>query len=261
MRLPHGQFGWVDLMSSDVEASRAFYAALFGWTSVDMATPMGPVYTNFYRSGKRVAGMGPQPPEMAAAGVPSQWNSYVIVDSVDDVTKGVEAAGGSVVMPAMDVMTEGRLAMVADPTGAVVGLWQPQAHQGSELFDVPGAPAWNELMTRDVDRAMRFYTDVFGWRWERTDDEVEYYIGNLDTKAGDDKSNCGAMPMPPLVPAEAPNVWMVYIAVADCDAAVELAQVLGAEVFFAAREMGPGRFAGITDPSGAMLMLGSFYED
>jgi predicted enzyme related to lactoylglutathione lyase len=258
MNLTHGLFGWVDNTSPNVEASRAFYEGLFGWTSTDTPMPGGPAYTQFYKDGQLVAGLGPMPDEMLAAGVPSTWNSYVIVTDADEIAKATEAAGGQVVMPVMDIMTEGRMALISDPSGATLGIWQPLDHQGAELFNEPGSLTWNELQSRDLERAKAFYSDVFGWRW--VDGEVpdaEYYVGNLDTKTGDDKSNCGAMPMPDMVPATVPSMWMVYFAVADCDASVARAQELGATLFFPPMDMGPGRFAGVTDPVGAMFFFGA----
>lgn len=257
MRHPHGLFGWIDLTTTDVEASRAFYTALFGWESTDMPTPMGPAYTQFFKDGKLVAGMAPQPPMMAAAGAPSTWNSYVIVDDVDAVCALVTKAGGSVVMPAMDVMTQGRMAMIADPSGAILGFWQPGDHEGAELFNMPGSLVWNELDSRDLEAATAFYAEVLGWRWEPMDDSG-YLVAHLDSKQGEDTSNGGAMTMPDMVPAEAPSFWMVYLAVADCDESVSLAESLGGSVFLPAMQMGPGRFAGITDPTGGMFMLGAF---
>ena len=257
MRHPHGLFGWIDLTTTDVEAARAFYSGLFGWDSVDMPTPMGPSYTMFSIGGNVVAGMGPQPPGMAASGVPSMWNSYVIVADLDAVLEATGPAGGTVPMGAMDVMTQGRMAMIADPSGAVVGLWQPGDHQGADVFNSPGALTWNELMTRDLEAATAFYGSVFGWRWEESG-QPGYLLAMLDAKDGDDKSNCGAMVMPAEVPAEVPNYWSAYISVSDVDASVARATGLGGTVFLPVMAGGPGRFAGITDPTGAMLMLGEF---
>ena len=256
MRYPHGLFGWVDLTTTDVERARTFYTGLFGWTSRDLPTPMGPAYTMFAKDGKLVAGMSPQQPDLAAAGVPSAWSSYVLVEDVDAVLATVEPAGGTILMPAMDVMEQGRLAMLRDPSGAVVGLWQPKEHQGADLFNAPGSLTWNELQTRNLAAATAFYAAVLGWRWEAAGDG--YQVAYLDAKEGEDKSNAGAMAMPEAAPAEAPSAWMVYFAVADCDESVARAQQLGATVFLPAMAMGPGRFAGLVDPTGAMFLLGSF---
>ena len=80
----------------------------------------------------------------------------------------------------------------------------------------------------------------------------------LDTKPGDDQSNGGAMAMPDGVPDQVPSYWSVYFAVQDCDVAVARSVELGATVFLPAMQMGPGRFAGITDPSGATPTIGAF---
>jgi uncharacterized protein len=255
MRHPEGLFGWIDLGTTDVEAARAFYEGIFGWESTDIATPVGVNYTSFTLNGQRVAGMGPQTPVNAAAGRPSTWNSYVLVDDIEATVKRVEAAGGTVVIPPMDVMTEGRLAMAVDPTGATVGLWQPMNHQGAEIFNVPGALTWNELQTRNPTAAKAFYTDVFGWRWTDMDGSTQYYVGNVDAKPGDDKSNNGLLVWTDDVPAEVPNGWAIYFAVANCDEAVEAGVGLGAEVVMPPTDMGPGRFAGLKDPTGAVFYL------
>ena len=254
MRYPHGLFGWVDLSSTDVDAAKAFYTGLFGWTTEDIPTPMGPAYTMCRLDGATVAGIGPQPPGMA--GAPSAWSSYVMVDDADAICAAVPAAGGAVLMPAMDIMSQGRMAMVQDPSGAVCGIWQPRDHDGADVFNVPGALTWNELQSRDVEPAKAFYSEVFGWRWE---DPMEgYSMAILDAKEGDDKSNGGAMAMPPDVPEQVPSYWAVYFLVEDCDASVARATDLGAGVIVEPMQMGPGRFAGITDPTGAALFLGNF---
>lgn len=259
MRLTHGQLGWADLTTTDVEGCRAFYGALFGWESRIMPTDMGVDYTTFLLDGQQVAGMGPLPPDMAAAGVPSMWSSYVIVEDVDAVVARALDAGGTVAMPTMDVMTQGRMARVADPSGGVIGLWQPMDHQGAEVMGATGSVVWNELQTRDLAAATAFYTAVLGWRWVDADSSG-YLVAELDAVAGEDKSTAGAMTMPDQVPAEVPSCWFVYIGVDDCDDAFARALALGGHAVFSPMSMGPGRFAGLTDPSGAMFMIGHFVQ-
>lgn len=258
MRHPEGLFGWIDLGTTDVEAARAFYQGLFGWESTDMATPLGPAYTTFTMDGQIVAGMGPRTPNDAASGDLSTWNSYVLVEDLDAVLKRAETAGGSVIMPAMDVMTQGRLAMITDPTGAAVGLWQPMDHQGADLFNSPGALTWNELQTRDVGAAKDFYTEVFGWRWTPMAGPVEYFVGYIDAKPGEDKSNNGLLSLPSTVSDDISNFWAVYFAVADCEATLAEVEQLGGEAFMPATDMGPGKFGGLTDPTGARFFVASY---
>lgn len=259
MNLTHGTIGWVDLQSTDVDSAKAFYTALFGWTYEDMPTPMGVDYTMCYVDGQTVAGMSPQPGEMAAAGVPSMWNSYVMVEDADAVQAAVDGLGGSVLMPAMDVMDSGRMLMIAGPDGAVLGVWQPMTHQGAEVFGVPGALSWNELQSRDLEPAKAFLSGVFGWRWEAMPSNPQYFVCHVDDKPGD-TANGGAMTMPSSVPNEAPSMWIVYFSVTDCDSAAQAVTELGGHVFMPPADMGPGRFAGANDPTGAMFFFGSFAD-
>ena len=63
----------------------------------------------------------------------------------------------------MDVMDLGRMAVFADPTGAVFGVWQPKAFAGADLVNEPVSLVWNEVHTRDTDTDKAFYNSVFGW--------------------------------------------------------------------------------------------------
>lgn len=254
VRYPEGQFGWIDLMTTDPERARAFYCGLFGWDAKDMQTPSGPPYTTFLLHGQVVAGMGAQPPDVRAAGIPPTWTSYLSSERLEHTMGRATEAGGAVIMEPMDIPPEGRMALISDPTGAVVGLWEPREHQGVDVLDAPGAMAWNELQTRDLPAALRFYASVFGWTWAESGD-TGYRIASLAAKAGDDKAVAGAMTMPSTVPSEAPSTWAAYFAVADCDASTWLATELGGRTFLAPMEMGDMRFSGIIDPSGAMFML------
>ena len=144
-----GTPNWVDLQTTDQDAAKAFYAGLFGWTYDDQPMAEGPVYSMAMLGGHQVAAIAPQPPEMAAAGAPPMWNTYIAVDSVDDAAAKVEAAGGKVAMAPFDVMDAGRMAFVMDPGGAAVALWQANQHIGATLVNEPGAVTWNELITAD----------------------------------------------------------------------------------------------------------------
>lgn len=250
MRYPNGYIGWIDLMTGDTGTACQFYEALFGWSKRDVRVPEGDTHTHFYRDDALVAGMShhmPGAPAMAA------WTTYVIVDDLDASCDAVSAAGGIVTRSAWTHLDAGRMAIVEDPTGTVFGLLEPAQMQGAELFNAPGAMTWNELQTRDLDAARPFYEKVFGWRWRV--DQQGYWIAELPTKPGDDKTIAGAMTMPAGVPAGAPNSWLVYFAVEDCDKTVAVAEQLGAEIFLATVDVPPGRIAGITDPTGGMFLI------
>ena len=142
-----GTPNWVDLPTSDQAAAKAFYAGLFGWTYDDQPMGEGQVYSMAVLNGHQVAAISSQPAEMAAAGAPPMWNTYLAVDSVDEATAKVEAAGGKVAMAPFDVVDAGRMSFVMDPSGAPVALWQAGQHIGATLVNEPGTINWNELLS------------------------------------------------------------------------------------------------------------------
>lgn len=249
----HGTPSWIDLTTPDTDAAKAFYGGLFGWTFEDQFGEDGEyIYSNLKLDGKLVAGMGPQQAEMA--GMPNIWNSYVNVDDADQVLKSVEAAGGTVMLPTMQVMEHGSMAVFADPTGAVICLWQPGAHTGAQIVNEPNTYSWNELMTRDVDAAKAFYAEVFGWEYDDMDmgGGMTYHV----IKGGPEGGLGGLMAMPPTIPDEVPNYWGVYFTVADADAAAAKAKELGGtQMTDPIDSPGVGRMIPITDPQGGSFTL------
>ncbi|MGZ4758735.1 MAG: VOC family protein, partial [Acidimicrobiales bacterium] len=156
---PLGAPCWIDLMTSDKEASRQFYGELFGWTSEDAGEEYGH-YVNFSRDGVRVAGcMGKEP----GSPIPDTWSVYLATADADATAEAAGAHGGQVMFPPMDVMDLGRMSMLIDSGGAAIGIWQPGLHKGFGVLAEPGAPGWFELHTRSYDDSVAFYRDVFGW--------------------------------------------------------------------------------------------------
>jgi predicted enzyme related to lactoylglutathione lyase len=257
--LSPGTFGWADLLTDDIATAKKFYSELFDWDFLDLPAAAGVDYTMCLVDGQMVCGLMPQPSGVPDADAPPAWNSYVIVDDVDVVAAAAESAGGRVVTPPMDVMTAGRVVTVAGPDSALCAAWQPLEHQGAELFDEPGAITWNELQSRDLEASREFLSRVFGWHWERQPGGLEYWVAHVDV-SGEDV--CGAMNMPDGVTGHAsntsPSSWVVYFAVEDCDVSAGHVGDLGGMLFLPPIEMGPGKFAGATDPSGAMFYFGSF---
>ncbi|WP_151526281.1 VOC family protein [Serinicoccus kebangsaanensis] len=242
---------WVDLMTPDVDAATTFYTSLFGWTAEDSHDESGTrIYTNFLLEGQLVAGMGAQPDDMT--GMPPFWSSYVATDDVDATTATVEQAGGTVMMPPMDVMDQGRMAIYGDPAGAAISVWQAGAHHGAAVCNEPGTWAWNELMSRDIEASTAFYTAVFGWEY----DGMEMPFGTYHVIRGGDEGGLGGlMAMPPDVPAEVPSYWTVYFLVEDADAAIDRARELGGRLVHGPDDMPVGRLATIEDPQGGVFMV------
>lgn len=247
----HGVPSWVDLGTTDVADAKRFYSGVFGWESSDMPTGQeGMDYTLFTMGGRVVAGAGPLPSTMAEAGMPPFWNSYVNVDDVDDTVARVEAAGGTVVMPAMDVLDQGRMAFVLDATGAAIGFWQPGVHIGAQLVNEHGALVWNELMTDDVDAAKAFYAAALGWAEETAPMEGGPVYTSF--KVGD-RYVAGMMEKTPDM--QFPNYWNVYFAVDDVDAVAAKVSELGGTLMGDPFDTPVGRMAVAADPQGATFSI------
>jgi predicted enzyme related to lactoylglutathione lyase len=246
-----GTFSWVDLATTDPAAAKAFYGRLFGWEAEDMPAGEGMTYTMLRLGGADVAGLSEQPEHERSQGVPPHWNCYVTVDDADAVAARAAELGGTVLAPPFDVLDSGRMAVVADPQGAVLCLWQARAQIGAKVVNVPGALTWNDLITTDPEAAARFYGDLFGWTIGRVAPGEPYWtIDNRGT------ANGGVMEQPPeLRQAGVPPVWNAYFAVEDLDAALATAQEAGGAVVFGPMEVPSGRFAVVRDPQGAVFSL------
>lgn len=247
---PHGTPSWVDLSTPDVAASTAFYGALFGWESGGMADEESGGYDIFMLRGKRVAGVGPiQSPE-----TPPSWNVYVTVDDVEAAVAKASDAGGQVAVPPTDVFTAGKMAFVIDPAGAFTGLWQPQDHIGAELVNETGTFGWEDLMTRDTDAALAFYTALFGWEGQAAGDYTVWLL--------DGEEIGGMAPLPDSVPAEVPSHWMAYFFVDDADATAAQATELGGGVVTGPFDQEDvGRVAILRDAHGAVFTVVAHDED
>jgi predicted enzyme related to lactoylglutathione lyase len=242
-----GTPNWVDLQTIDQDAAKAFYAGLFGWTYDDQPMPQGPVYSMAMLGGQQVAAIAAQSPELAAAGAPPMWNTYLAVDSVDEAVAKVDAAGGKVAMSPFDVMDAGRMAFVLDPSGAAVALWQANQHIGATLVNEPGAVTWNELITTDPG-VVKFYADVLGMTASAMDMGGGPYTV---FEAGGRMVGGTTAPQMPGVP----NHWHVYFEVADADAAAAKVAELGGTVMVQPFDIPVGRIAMLGDPQGAVFSI------
>jgi hypothetical protein len=187
-------------------------------------------------------------------GQPTAWVTYVSVADADETAERVRAAGGTVMVEPMDVEDLGRMAIFADPTGAVFGVWQPRSFAGADLVNEPNSLCWNEVLTRDADTDKAFYPAVFDWDATRPSFEGAPETYTVWELAG--RPVGGMMQMSEgMFPAEVPPHWSVCFAVADTDATVAKARELGATVIAEPMDMPIGRFAGLVDPQGASFTL------
>ena len=244
--------GWADLSSADAAASRDFYSRLFGWQADVSPDPQAGGYAMFKHDGKEVAGVGPRQSDQQ----PTAWTIYITVDDADATAQKAAAAGGTVIAPPFDVMDAGRMAIIADPSGAVFGIWQAGTHAGWEVEGVAGTVCWVELTSHNFDAAKKFYTDVFGWVATRAEMSTPDMVYTTFSFNPDDNGFAGGMQAPEGMPAAAPSYWQPYIATTDVDGVAAKAKELGATAIVEPADIPTvGRFAIIKDPQGAIFGL------
>jgi predicted enzyme related to lactoylglutathione lyase len=242
-----GEPCWFDLMTSDRDASVEFYEGLFGWKADAPNEEMGG-YVNFTLDGTRVAGCMGNP----GGGMPDVWAVYLQVDDAAATAAKAAERGSPVFLPAMEVGDLGHMAVLGDPGGAAVGLWQPGTHTGFGRLAEVGAPCWFELFTRDFAPTVSFYEDVFGWDTEVVSDTDEF---RYTTLGRDESQRAGIMDATAVLPEGVPAHWSVYIGTTDTDAVVADAVQRGGAVTHEPMDSPYGRMAAITDPTGAQIKL------
>lgn len=241
---------WVELATDDPAAAQDFYRQLLGW---DITVSDDPQY-----GGYAMAHLGDGAADVAGitkkmmGEAPTAWNLYFGTEDADALSTAVTDAGGTVIAPAFDVGDMGRMAVFADPSGAVFSAWQSATERRFRTGDA-GTYGWAELNARGLERAVEFYRAVFGWTATTT--PMGDGLPDYTTFQHGEDSVAGALEMQPEVPAQVPSYWMIYFNVDDVDAATRTAIDAGAIEMVAPTPMPGGRFSIVTDPQGAMFGL------
>lgn len=230
------------MLTPKSEESRDFFAKLLGWTYVELPNGGHRMQVNGHDIGGIFDLDGPN----ALPGAPPHINVMVKVDDADATVEKVKSLGGDA-PPAFDVMRLGRMAMCFDPNGGSFDLWQPMTMQGMDAnSEDHGAPSWFEAMTSDDERAIAFYTALFGWTPERRPMEGFTYTV---FKMGEDWVS-GLMPILPDMGDMKP-FWGTYFTVNDPDETARLAVQLGGELCIPCSDIpNVGRFGGLKSPQG-----------
>ncbi len=276
---PAGVPCWVDIVQPDLDLTMAFYGDLFGWTFEVRTPPGAPQRYAYARLDEQlVAGAGSTASDDAD---PGGWTSYVWVDSADETAAVVEANGGRMLAPPVDIPKAGRVAMCADPSGAVFGLWQAAENRGAEMVNAPGSWNFSELNVRDTDAAAAFYGAVFGWVSEPIEMSAGQQMGmwrvpgygdflaerdpEVRSRQDADQAPAGfadvvalTNPLPTESPAAAPGFWSVTFGVENADKAFEHAIELGARVVTPLFDTQYTRMGTVEDPQGAALTLSEY---
>ncbi len=245
-----GEFCWIELATSNQNAAKSFYAALFGWTVRDVPTGPKDMYSLMELQGRVAAGAFTISSSESAA-VPPHWHLYVAVASADAAAKKAGELGGKVVEAPFDVMDRGRAALVQDPTGAFLSVWVGRKRIGMGVTAEPGAFCWADLITPDQPRAKTFYEDLFGWKLKLGEgkDSGYLHIVNGENYIG------GVPPAHHNNPNDPPH-WLIYFAVADVDASFKRAKDMNARILLRPMDFeGVGRVAMLADQQGAVFAL------
>ena len=268
---------WVDTTQPDPEAAATFYGGLFGWELEDAMPPGSEVH---YYIG-RIRGGDVAAISSISEGTPpiALWNTYVWVDSADDTAAKVRDAGGKVLMEPGDVMDAGRMAVFADPEGAVFCVWQANRHKGARVVNEHGALNFNGLNTRDPEAAKTFYGAVFGWDTLTLDGGAEMWtLPGYGDYLERDTPGLRKMVMDVGAPErfidvvaainpitddmpEMPANWSVTFAVDDADGIAARAVELGGKVLAGPFDAPWVRMAVIADPQGATFMASKFVPE
>jgi len=265
-RFVPGVPNWVELTTPDLQAAQTFYGGLFGWTFGDAGpAPGGGPYLLAELSGGAVGAL--------VQGEPGGWNSYVLVDDVDDTAERVRAAGGRVLGQPTDV-DQGRVLAFTDPEGAELRVWEPRGRRGADVVNAHGSVNFNNLHTRDTAAAAEFYAAVFGWRvlelgggmamWalgaygdhleRRTPGTREAYASMGGPKGFEDV----VASIAPDDDADAPAHWGVTFAVEDADTCAARASELGGRVLSGPFDATWVRMAVLRDPQGVSFVASQY---
>ncbi|MBA2810397.1 VOC family protein [Streptomyces sp. KM273126] len=246
-----GAPNWLDLGTPDLDGASAFYGGLFGW-QFRPGPPETGGYGFFQLAGKTVAGGMGTTPEQG----PPSWTVYFRTPDADATAKAVEQAHGRVLAQPMDVLDQGRMAILADRAGVPFGVWQPAATKGLDVVRDQGSLCWVELYTPDLPAAAGFYNAVLGWETSAVAFPGGMYTTVHPAGTEMDAMFGGIVPLEDAPARTEAAAWLPYFEVPDTDATVARAQELGGTVRLPATDLqGVGRIAEFADPYGARFAV------
>ena len=251
----HGDFCWVELMTGQLDQSLAYYSSVFGWDP--KAHPMG--------DGQDYMMLNVQDDAIAGAfalstdylpGAQACWSAYVLVDNVDELVKQVADLGGQVLREPFDVMGMGRMAVIQDPTGATLSVWQTHGDAGPKTIKQQhGYVGWVELATTDTDLARPFYEKLFGWL---ANTQVMPGGKEYTTFMNGEEAAAGMYQHDEEMAIDT-SYWTIYFTVDSFEAAFAKATQLGGTAVYEPKQVpGVGEFAMLKDPEGVAFSMIQF---
>ncbi|MGM9383311.1 VOC family protein [Streptomyces antibioticus] len=251
-RFVDGAPNWIDVGTPDIDGATSFYGALFGWR-FESAGPEAGGYGFFRLDGRTVAGGMQTTPEQG----PPSWTVYFATPDADATAKTAEQAHGSVLVPPMDVMGQGTMAILADQAGVSFGLWQAALTKGVDVVGEPGSLCWVELYTPDIAAAAAFYQATLGLETCAVAFPGGTYTSVNPAGLGEDAAFGGVVPLADdPVEARTGSYWLPYFEVTDVDEIVARARELSGSVRMPATDVeSVGRLARLADPYGARFAV------
>jgi predicted enzyme related to lactoylglutathione lyase len=247
----HGRFVWYELMTTDVEAAKAFYANVVGWGTQDASMP-GMAYTLFTAGGASVSGLMDLPEDARRLGFKPGWLGYVGVDDVDATVDRIKQLGGGLHVPPKEIPNMSRFSVALDPQMATIALfkWLQGGQEQPAELDAPGRVGWHELLAADWEKAFAFYRELFGWQKAETDTGA---VGTYQLFSAAGQTIGGMLTKPSTVPVP---FWLYYFNVGDIDVAIKRVKAGSGQVFTGPIEVPGDRWiAQCTDPQGAIFAL------
>ncbi len=247
----HGRFVWYELMTTDMEAAKAFYTKVVGWGAQDVSMP-GMAYTLFTVGGASVSGLMGLPEDAKEIGEKPSWIGYVGVDDVDAAAERIRRLGGAVHVPPRDILDVSRFSVVADPQMATLALLQwlrPRQEQPAD-FSAPGRIRWHELLAANWETAFDFYGELFGWQKWKPDVDA---TGACQLFSVGGQTIGGMFTKPETVPIP---FWLYYFNIGDIDAAAKRVKAGGGQIIEGPLEASGGSWIlQCRDPQGALFAL------
>lgn len=249
-----GRLVWYELLTSDPKGAIAFYTEVIGWKTQPFE---GSDYQMWVGSQGPLGGVTQLPDAAKKMGAPPYWQANVIVKNVDESVAKVKQLGGNV-YHVEAVPTVGKIAVISDPQGAVIALFQPDGDMPERDIAKDGEFSWHELYTTDQDKALDFYNQICGW--EKLGDFDMGPMGKYFLWGRNGKQLGGMMNIPPQMKTPdgkpVPPNWCYYATTSDFDAAFERAKAKGAKVLNGPMEVPGGqRVVQLMDPQGAVFAL------
>jgi predicted enzyme related to lactoylglutathione lyase len=236
-----GRFMWFEYVSTDARKAQGFFGELFGWSTKDVPMPDGPYTMIAAPDGTTVGGYS-----SLRAGPQASWLPYLLVASAADIAAKVKSLGGSILKEPLKIGDFATMAVVNDPLGATLALWQPTKPEESAKPAV-GHFVWNELSSKTAEASVKFYSQIGGFT-SSTMDMGEMGKYHVLESGGQPRAGIMAQQTP-----DAPHAWLPYVQVASADQTADKAKRLGATIAAPPTDIpNVGRFAIFVDAQGAV---------